>query len=63
MVFKMTGNFSKLLYQGLSVIIFSTLIIFSDSFFSENESHFFPLDQIEPGMKGIGRTVFQGSEI
>ena len=63
MVIKMVGSLSKLLYQGLSVIIFSALIMFSNSFFAEKESHFFPLDQIKPGMKGIGKTVFQGSKI
>ena len=63
MVVTRLGSLSQLLYRGYVGTTFLALIIFSDCFFAEKVPHFLPLDQIKPGMKGIGKTVFQGSEI
>ena len=63
MVVTRLGSLSQLLFRGCVGTTFLALIIFSDCFFAEKVPHFLPLDQIKPGMKGIGKTVFQGSEI
>jgi len=40
-----------------------TLLLLAPSLRSQEGLQFFPIDQVEPGLKGVGRTVFEGNKI
>jgi len=40
-----------------------TLLLMAPSLRSQEGLQFFPIDQVEPGLKGVGRTVFEGNKI
>src|SRR5262245_29795002 len=46
----------------LIFLIFAVIIALSSNAFSQN-SKFMSVDEVQPGMKGYGRTVFQGTAI
>ena len=56
----MTSNFRRLTLFFLLIIL---LALAEASFAAQTEQSIMPIDQIKPGMKGVGRTVFLGSKI
>lgn len=40
-----------------------TLLLMAPSLRSQEGLQFFPIDQVEPGLKGVGLTVFEGNKI
>src|SRR5215471_10458953 len=51
--------------KSLRIIACLSLIslALSTTLFAQSNSKFLPVDEIRPGMKGIGKTVFQGTKI
>ena len=47
----------------LSVILLTSIVAVSYAEAAETVRNFLPLDQVKSGMKGIGKTVFQGDEV
>src|SRR3990172_12094529 len=41
----------------------TALLLVAPSLWGQNEIQFFPLSEIRPGLKGVGRTVFEGNKI
>ena len=56
----MTSNFRRLTLFFLLIIL---LALAEASFAAQTEQSIMSIDQIKPGMKGVGRTVFLGSKI
>ncbi len=51
-------------WKGLSGVILMALFVVSlQGEVAEDARNFLPLDQVRPGMKGIGKTVFRGGEV
>lgn len=49
--------------KRIVLLIALILTLTNLSLASDRSSPYFPLEQIKPGMKAIGRTIFQGSEV
>jgi hypothetical protein len=47
----------------LLVTAFAALLLLAPSLRSQDDIQFFPLSQIQPGLKGVGKTVFEGDRI
>ena len=45
------------------VTTLAVLLLLAPSLRSQDNVEFYPVDQIRPGLKGVGRTVFQGDKI
>jgi hypothetical protein len=43
--------------------VLTSLLFLAPSLLCQDDIQFFPLSQIQPGLKGVGRTVFQGDKI
>src|SRR6266542_258779 len=39
------------------------VFVFAPSLQSQNNPKIFPIDEVRPGLKGVGRTVFEGDKI
>ena len=49
---------ARTLFAALTTLLFLAL-----SLLGQDDVQFFPLSQIQPGLKGVGRTVFEGDKI
>jgi hypothetical protein len=47
----------------LFVTAFAALLLLAPSLRGQDDIQFFPLSQIQPGLKGVGKTVFEGDTI
>ena len=47
----------------LFVTAFAALLLLAPSLRGQDDIQFFPLSQIQPGLKGVGKTVFEGDRI
>jgi SpoIVB peptidase S55 len=47
--------------RWLCGLVFAALAV--SPLFAQNSPQFFPLDEVQPGLKGVGRTVFEGNQI
>ncbi len=47
----------------LLFVVGSILFLVAPCIWSQNDDSFFPLNDIRPGLKGVGRTVFEGEKI
>ena len=45
------------------LVALMTLLVLAPSLPSQDDVQFFPLSQVQPGLKGIGKTVFEGDKI
>jgi hypothetical protein len=45
------------------LVALMTLLVLAPSLPSQDDVQFFPLSQVQPGLKGIGRTVFEGDKV
>jgi len=41
----------------------AVLLLLAPSLRSQDDVEFFPVEQIRPGLKGVGRTIFEGDKI
>ena len=42
---------------------FCSILLFLTSLYAETQTAFFPLEKIKPGLTGVGKTVFQGTQV
>jgi hypothetical protein len=47
--------------RWLCGLVFALLAV--SPLLAQNNQQFFPLDEVQPGLRGVGRTVFQGNQI
>ncbi len=61
-ILSLRGNTMRKRFRPL-VVSLGMMLVGTSCLFSQEHVEFFPVSQIQPGMKGTGKTIFQGDEI